>query len=79
MPPVDGTFYGRHVELHAQGVNVALGCDSANWTTAFDIGEQRVLAMLTARRKTTQIGLITAEDVLTMATINGAKASRTSG
>lgn len=71
---VGGTFHGRHAELYAQGVNVALGCDSANWTTAFDMAEQMVLAMLTARDKTGQIGLITAEDVLTMATINGAKA-----
>lgn len=72
---VGGTFHGRHAELYAQGVNVALGSDSSNWTTAFDIGEQMVLAMLTARDKTGQIGLITAEDVLTMATINGAKAA----
>lgn len=71
---VQGTFLGRHAELYQQGVNVALGCDSSNWSTAFDIGDQMLLAMLTARDKTGRVGALAAEDVLTMATINGARA-----
>ena len=71
---VQGTFRGRHAELYRQGANVALGCDSANWSTAFDIGDQMVLGMLTARDKTGQVDALAAEDVLTMATINGAQA-----
>ena len=71
---VGGTFRGRHAELYNQGVNVVLGSDSANWTTAFDIGDQMLLAMLTARDKTKEINTLAAEDVLTMATINGARA-----
>ena len=71
---VQGTVLGRHAELYNQGVNVALGCDSANWSTAFDIGDQMILAMLTARDKTGEVGMMAAEDSLTMATINGARA-----
>ena len=71
---VQGTFQGRHAELYRQGVNVALGCDSANWSTAFDIGDQMIFGMLTARDKTGKVDALAAEDVLTMATINGAQA-----
>ncbi|MDA1348629.1 MAG: amidohydrolase family protein [Chloroflexi bacterium] len=71
---VGGTFRGRHAELYKMGANVALGSDSANWSTAFDIGDQMLLALLTARDKTQEVGVLTAEDVLTMATINGARA-----
>ena len=71
---VQGTVLGRHAELYNQGVNVALGCDSANWSTAFDIGDQMILAMLTARDKTGEVGMMAAEDSLSMATINGARA-----
>ena len=71
---VGGTFNGRHSELHRQGVNVALGCDSANFTTAFDIADQALLALLTAREKTGDADALHAEDVLEMATINGARA-----
>ena len=71
---VQGTFRGRHAELYRQGVNVALGCDSANWSTAFDIGDQMIFGMLTARDKTGKVDTLASEDVLTMATINGARA-----
>jgi len=71
---VQGTVLGKHAELYNQGANVALGCDSANWSTAFDIGDQMILAILTARDKTGQVGMMAAEDSLTMATINGARA-----
>ena len=71
---IGGTLRGRHSELHKQGVNVALGSDSPNSTGRFDIGDQAYLAMLTAREKTEQPDALSAEDVLTMATINGARA-----
>lgn len=72
---VGGTIRGRHPELYKQGANVALGCDSANWTSAFDIGEQAFIALLTAREKTGSADALLAEDVLEMATINGARAA----
>lgn len=72
---VGGTFHGKHLELYKQGVNIALGCDSANWTSAFDLNEQGFIALLTAREKTGDPGALVAEDIFEMATINGAKAS----
>jgi cytosine/adenosine deaminase-related metal-dependent hydrolase len=72
---VGGTIHGRHLELYKQGANIALGCDSANWTSAFDIGEQAFIALLTAREKTGRADALMAEDVLEMATINGARAA----
>ncbi len=71
---IGGTFHGRHAELYKQGANVVLGSDSANWSTAFDVADQMLLAMLTARDKSGQVTMLQAEDVLTMATINGARA-----
>jgi cytosine/adenosine deaminase-related metal-dependent hydrolase len=71
---VGGTIRGRHSELHRAGANVVLGCDSANWTSAFDIGEEAFVALMTAREKTGNAGALLAEDVLEMATVNGARA-----
>ena len=71
---VGGTIHGRHLELYKQGANIALGCDSANWTSAFDVGEQAFMALLTAREKTGRPDALIAEDVLQMATLNGARA-----
>tara|TARA_Y100000590_G_scaffold469313_1_gene656103 strand:+ start:2287 stop:3711 length:1425 start_codon:yes stop_codon:yes gene_type:complete len=71
---VGGSIQGKHLELYKQGQNIALGCDSANWTSSFDVGEQAFIALLTAREKTEQSDALVAEDVFEMATINGAKA-----
>jgi cytosine/adenosine deaminase-related metal-dependent hydrolase len=71
---VGGAFHGRHCELYHRGVNVALGSDSSNWGVRFDVGLQGYLAVLTAREKTLTRTALVAEDALTMATINGAKA-----
>ena len=71
---IGGTIEGKHAELYKEGVNVALASDSANSSGRFDIGDQMFLAMLTAREKTGEPSALTAEDVLAMATINGAKA-----
>ncbi|HWC00894.1 MAG TPA: amidohydrolase family protein, partial [Bryobacteraceae bacterium] len=72
---VGGALTGRHAELYNRGVNIALGSDSSNWSNRFDIGLQAYLAVLTAREKTRTRGILSAEDALTMATINGARAA----
>ncbi len=74
MWAVGGTIHGRHAELYQRGVNVALGSDSSNWGTRFDIGLQGYLAVLTAREKLGDRAALVAEDALAMATINGARA-----
>ena len=71
---VGGTFRGRHAELYNRGVNIALGSDSANWANRFDLGLQGYLAVLSARETSGTRTILTAEDALAMATINGAKA-----
>ena len=71
---VGGTFRGRHAELYRRGVNLALGSDSANWSNRFDLGLQGYLAVLAARERSGSRTILTAEDALEMATINGAKA-----
>ena len=71
---VGGTIHGRHAELHHRGVNIALGSDSANWSNRFDLCMQSYLAVLSAREKSGTRTILTAEDALAMATINGAKA-----
>ena len=71
---IGATFRGRHSELRKQGANVALGSDSPNSTGCYDIGDQAFLAMLTAREKTEEADALSAQDVLAMATIDGAHA-----
>jgi 5-methylthioadenosine/S-adenosylhomocysteine deaminase len=71
---IGGTARGRHLELHRSGVNVALGSDSVNWAGRFDLGTQALLALLTAREKTGERDALVAEEVLAMATVNGARA-----
>jgi cytosine/adenosine deaminase-related metal-dependent hydrolase len=71
---VGGTVHGRHFELFERGVNVALGSDAPNWAGSIDVGEQAFFAMLTAREQTGRGDALEAEDVLLMATINGARA-----
>tara|TARA_B100000686_G_C16695511_1_gene920264 strand:+ start:49 stop:1434 length:1386 start_codon:yes stop_codon:yes gene_type:complete len=71
-----GTIKGKHLELFKNGINISFGCDSANWTSAFDIGEQAFIALLTAREKTGDPSALIAEEILRIATINGSKALR---
>jgi 5-methylthioadenosine/S-adenosylhomocysteine deaminase len=68
-----GTITGRHLELYKRGVNVSLGSDAPNWAGPLDVGEQGFVAMLTSREKTGQGDALEAEDILAMATINGAR------
>ena len=70
-----GTFRGRHLEMYKAGVGVGLGSDAPNWTGPLDVGEQGFIALLTSREKTGDAAAgLEAEDVLTMATVNGARA-----
>jgi len=74
MYGIGGTIDGLHSELYNQGAQISLGSDSANWTTSFDIGNQALLAILTAREKTKTANALLAKDGLIMATKNGARA-----
>jgi len=71
---VGGATHGRHAELYRAGVTVGLGSDSSNWANAFDIGRAATLAILAARDGRRDRSILTAEDGLTMATVNGARA-----
>ena len=73
---VGGATHGRHAELYRAGVNVGLGSDSSNWANSFDIGRAAVTAILAARDGRRDRSILVAEDGLTMATINGARAIR---
>ena len=71
---VGGTFKGKHLELYKAGVSVGLGSDAPNWAGPLDVGEQGFIAMLTSCEKTGGGGAgLEAEDVLAMATRNGAR------
>ena len=71
---VGGATRGRHAELYRAGVNVGLGSDSSNWANSFDIGRAATLAILAARDGRRDRTILAAEDGLTMATVNGARA-----
>jgi 5-methylthioadenosine/S-adenosylhomocysteine deaminase len=70
---VGATQRAHHAEMLHRGVNVCLGSDSAASSGSYDVFEQAVLAMFTARDKLRDLSL-SAERALTMATINGARA-----
>lgn len=71
---VGGPFRGRHDEFHRKGVRVALGSDSGNSALRFDLTQQAVLAVLTARDKRIQRDALSPEDALEMLTISAARA-----
>lgn len=71
---IGGATHGRHAELYRAGVPVGLGSDSSNWANSFDIGRAAVLAILAARDGRRDRNILTAEDGLTMAITNGARA-----
>jgi cytosine/adenosine deaminase-related metal-dependent hydrolase len=68
------TSVSRHAALWRQGVNIALGSDSGNWSNDFDLFRQANLALLVAREAHRDRTILLAEDVLRMATIGGARA-----
>lgn len=71
---VGGATHGRHAELYLAGAPVGLGSDSSNWANSFDIGRAATLAVLAARDGRRNRSILGAEDGLTMATVNGARA-----
>ena len=71
---VGGATHGRHAELYLAGAPVGLGSDSSNWANSFDIGRAATLAVLAARDGRRNRSILSAEDGLTMATVNGARA-----
>ena len=71
---VGGATHGRHAELYRAGVPIGLGSDSSNWANSFDIGRAANLAILAARDGRRDRSILTAEDGLTMAITNGARA-----
>lgn len=66
---------GRHLDLLRQGVNVALGSDSANSCLRFDTSLQAVLASLIGREQQRSHRALAAEEALEMAILGGAKAA----
>ena len=73
---IGGATGGRHAEFYREGVAIGLGSDSSNWANSFDIGRAAVTAILAARDGRRDRSILVAEDGLTMATINGARAIR---
>lgn len=70
---IGGATGGSHAELYRRGVNVGHGSDSSNWANTFDMGRNATLAVLAARDGRRDREILSAEDALTMATINGAR------
>jgi len=68
------THHGHFPEMLTQGVNVALGSDSGNYSDFFDVGRQAYLAATIHREAKEEMPTIAAEQALEMATINGAQA-----
>jgi len=64
---------GHFPEMVAAGVNVTLGSDSGNYSDFFDVGRQAYLAATIHRDARGEMPTISAEQVMEMATINGAK------
>jgi len=65
---------GHFPEMVDAGVNVALGSDSGNYSDFFDIGRQAYLTATIHREARGRMPVISAEQVIEMATINGARA-----
>jgi cytosine/adenosine deaminase-related metal-dependent hydrolase len=68
------TVKGPHLHMHRYGVNTALASDGANSACRYDIGLQGLLALLASRERTQKRDSFSAEDVMELATVNGARA-----
>ena len=64
---------GRFPEMVVQGVNVALGSDSGNYSDFFDVGRQAYLASTIHREARGFMPTISAHEALEMSTLNGAR------
>ena len=65
---------GMVPEMLAAGVNVALGCDSANYSDALDLTQQMYLAATLHREARGGTPHVSAEQAVEMATLGGARA-----
>jgi 5-methylthioadenosine/S-adenosylhomocysteine deaminase len=65
---------GKFPELVSMGVNVALGCDGASCSNHFDMIRQMYLTATTHKEARLDPELFTCQQVLDMATLNGARA-----
>ncbi|EKD20632.1 uncharacterized protein L3040_006356 [Drepanopeziza brunnea f. sp. 'multigermtubi'] len=61
-------------ELLAEGVNVSIGCDGAPCNNMLDMFQEMRLAAMIHKGTTRDTKVVSAEEALEMATINGAKA-----
>jgi 5-methylthioadenosine/S-adenosylhomocysteine deaminase len=69
-----GAVGGRHAELHRRGCNVSLGSDSSIVANPLDLTQAGMLGALVTRDVTRRRESLTAEDILEMCTLNGARA-----
>jgi cytosine/adenosine deaminase-related metal-dependent hydrolase len=65
------TQMGKFLEMKAKGVNVALGCDGVNSADHKDMFRAMYLAATLPKDARIDPDVITAEDVIEMATLNG--------
>jgi 5-methylthioadenosine/S-adenosylhomocysteine deaminase len=68
------TIHGSHLEMLRRGVNTSLGSDGPNSSCRYDVGLQGLLTVVSAREKKKIRAAMSVENVLEMATINGARA-----
>ena len=68
------TRMGKFLEMKAKGVNVALGCDGVNSADHKDMFRAMYLAATLPKDARVDPEVITAEDVIEMATLNGHRA-----
>jgi 5-methylthioadenosine/S-adenosylhomocysteine deaminase len=68
------TIHGSHLEMLRRGVNTSLGSDGPNSSCRYDLNLQGLLTVVSAREKMKIRSAMSLEDVLEMATINGAQA-----
>jgi len=66
--------FGRLPEMVERGVTIALGCDSGNYSDAFDITHQAYLAATIHREARGGTPIISAAHAFEMATMGGARA-----
>src|SRR5262249_38804202 len=71
---VGGATHGHHADFYHAGLAVGFGSDSWNWANPSAIGGAAPTAIMAARDGRRDRTVLTAEDGLTMATVNGSRA-----
>ena len=69
-----GAMKARFEEMHKRGINIALGTDAGNWSDGLGIATQMYLTAVVHNECHGRAPVFTAEDVLEMGTVNGARA-----